>query len=383
MRRALSLVGRFVMKRFSWLLLSLTPALGFSTAGCQEAAAAKPKPPTPVRVVEVGAPAAKDSAKYSGAVDPVVSVELAFRANGYVKWIAEVHGEKRILEEGDWVEKGTVLARIKADDYAEHAATAAAATEEAAASKKLAEKEYERAERLAKKGAITPAELDVRSARLDAAKAQVAGARARAGEASVALSDTVLKAPISGVILKRRVEIGTLVTPGMPAFLIADTRAVTISFGAPERLAAKLEVGSPLEIESESIGFVPGTVTRISPSADRAGRMFSVESTVDSRGGKIKPGTIVSVRISEGDHHADEVVLPLTSIVRSPHDPSAFAVFVVKQHEGGSAAELREIDAGVFVGNSVVIDKGIAKGERAVIMGAPLLRDGELVSIIP
>ena len=107
-------------------------------------------------------------------------------------------------------------ARVRAADYAEKVKTANAQIGEARAQQRLAELDLERATRLFQGKAISQADLDTHIARSESAKASLDGALARSGEAGVALGDTVLKAPMDGVVLTRQVEIGTLVSPGQP-----------------------------------------------------------------------------------------------------------------------------------------------------------------------
>src|SRR6185369_10036554 len=102
----------------------------------------------------------------------------------------------RSIEQGDFVQKGTVLARVRAADYAQRVATARAVVGEARSDAKLADAELERSKKLLDSKAITKAEYDAKLARAEYARANVEGAVARSGEAGVALEDTVLRAPM-------------------------------------------------------------------------------------------------------------------------------------------------------------------------------------------
>lgn len=360
------------------------PAHGKGTAHAD--AELRARAPTPVRAREVAKASADGSAKYSATIEPATRVDLAFRIGGYLESLGEVNvdGASRRLEEGDWVKKGTVLAQVRAADYAQKVATASAAIAEAMAAKKLAEQDFERTSKLVANQSTSKADLDVKTARLEAAKAQIDGAKARAGEAAIALQDTALKAPMDGVVLKRRVEVGTLVGPGTVAFVLADTRSVKVIFGAPEALVEKLQVGSPLVITSESIqGDITGKVTRIAPSADLQGRLFSVESTIPNPDDALKTGMVVSLKVPEGVLADESLVLPLTAVVRSPRDPRGFSVFVLEAQGERQIAKLRDVECGDVRGNTIVITKGLTLGERVVSMGATLLRDGDEASVIP
>src|SRR5262249_8537797 len=157
-------------------------------------------------------------------------------------------GATRAIDKGDFVRKGTVLARIRSADYAQRLATAQAQLGDARASANLADMELDRSQKLFAEGAISKAELDSRVARADSARAQVANATARTGEVGVSLDDTVLRAPMDGVVLARQVEGGSLVSPGQPAITVADMRTVKAVFGAPQSLVERIHVGSSVQV---------------------------------------------------------------------------------------------------------------------------------------
>src|SRR5689334_9952570 len=212
--------------------------------GCSRPAAAVEKKPIPVRVRAVEPRTSGAPTRYSGYLEAAVRVDTAFRVGGYVEALHQVTTPEgtHVLDKGDFVKKGTVLARVRVADYAERVASARAQVSEATAQASLADADLARAENLFASKAITKAELDTKSAKADASHAEVAAARAHEGEAGLSLGDTVLRAPMDGVVLTRYVEVGTLVAPGQPAIVIADTRTVKAVFGAPQSLVERLSI---------------------------------------------------------------------------------------------------------------------------------------------
>lgn len=358
---------------------------------CAESEAAAPKKTrAAVKVLNVEPGAAQAEARYSGTIEPQTKVDVAFRANGYVDVLGKVKGGagERALDVGDFVTKGTVLARIKAADYSQKVATARAKQAEAKASAKLAEQELERAERLHDSKVVSLAELEAKTAQRDAALASVAAASAQAAEASVALGDTVLRAPSDGVILARRVEEGSLVSPGSVAFVIADTRNVKITFGAPQALVERLHIGDELTVSLDAPGSerernLAAKVTRIAPAAEKTGRLFAVESLLPNPDGALRSGSVVSIRVPENALAADAFVVPLGAVVRSPRDPRGFALFVVDGTGSAGPARLRDVTVGGLAGNGVAVTSGLAAGDRVVTTGAGLLTDGAEAVVIP
>jgi hypothetical protein len=92
---------------------------------------------------------------------------------------------------------------------------------------------------------------------------------------------------------------------------------------------------------------------------------------------------VVSAWIPDRGGMPYPAAVPLSAVVRSPRDPRAYAVYVVKSRDGHDVAELREVEPGPVLGTTIAIERGLEPGERAVWMGAPLLSDGEAVAVLP
>lgn len=357
--------------------LSVLPA-------CEHPAQAAVSRPIPVKVQAVQRNGGVAPSRYSGSLEPAVRVDVAFRVSGYVVALGELktaHGS-RPLDKGDFVKKGSVLARLRPSEYQDKVATSQAQAAEAKAAAKLAQDELARAQRLFAADAITQSDLDVSVAHADSARAQLDAAQSLSSEAGVALSDTVLRAPMDGVVLSRSVEVGSLVAPGQPALAIADTRSVKAVFGAPQALVEKLALGSALRVfvGAESEGKAPeklldARVTRIAPAADSNGRVFSIEAELPNPDGSLRPGSVVSVHVPDAAQ-GDPLVVPLSAVVRSPRDSRGFAVFVFDGTADRATARLRDVQLGEVVGNSVTVNAGLTLGQRVVSVGAGLLRDG-------
>jgi RND family efflux transporter MFP subunit len=354
---------------------------------------AQSKGPIPVKVKAVTTLDAVALARYSGSLEPAARVDMAFRVGGYVELIGQVVGDNgrlRTLEEGDSVKKGTVLARIRSADYSQKVATARASIGQARAEATLADADLTRAKKLHDSDAISKAELDAKMARADSAHANVEAATARAGEAGVALEDTILKAPMDGVILMRDLEVGTLVVPGRPVLTLADTSIVKAKFAVPEALVEKLSIGSPLSVhvgsERESAvaeRILDAHVTRIAPSADSQGRVFSIEAELPNSNHQLRPGSVVSVRVPEATLARASLSIPLSAVVRSPRDPRGFSVFVVDSENARSKARVQQVSLGEVLGNAVTVQSGLSLGQRVVTVGATLIQDGSDTVVIP
>jgi multidrug efflux system membrane fusion protein len=364
-----------------------------AVTACSQSEAAPERRPIPVKVRTVDRPSGVRLMRFSGSLEPDVRVDMAFRVGGYVQTLGEVAlpGQKsRPIEKGDFVRKGTILARLRASDYEQKLATAQAALNETRANAKLAEADLERARKLYESKAIAKAEFDTQMARAETARAMVDGTLAQSREAGIALGDTVLRAPMDGTVLWRRVEVGTLVAPGQPAISIAETRSMRALFGVPQELVQKLDIGSPVTVFVPAQGdaeapeqTLEAKVTNIAPSADASGRLFSIEAALPNPSNALRPGTVISVHLPEATEGAASIAIPLSAVIRNPNRPKGYAVFVLDGHDKRATAHLREVQLGEVLDNSVTVEGGLALGERVVTIGTNLLRDRSNTVVIP
>ena len=400
-------------KRTKWLSRSPLLLL-FLLAGCREEVKYA-KTLTTVRVQPVEIFHASQGQKYSGNIEPLTREDVLFRLGGYVEEILNVQsdGRTRLVQEGDIVPKGAVLAKLRQSDFAvkvdqaksqlDQAQFAIAQGEEAVkgsrALRDKAQLDWERAGNLfAKQSLIKPdydaarAQLDGNQAQLDAnvaqvklAQARLAGAQALLREAELAVQDSSLKAPLHAMVLKRLIEVGVLVTPGTPAFVLGDVSQVKTVFGVSDTVLQTIKIGRTLPVTSEALpgSRYMGRVTRIAPTADPRTRVFDVELTVPNHDGRLKPGMIATLNLSEGAVAENVPVIPLAAVVQPPPGTPGFMVYVAAEQGGKSVAKARMVQLGDALGDRISVRSGLREGERVIVTGASLVHDGEMVEVIP
>ena len=368
------------LKAHMWLPLAVLCCVGCSKEQPYQ------KPLTPVRVQTVDTETPEAGPKYSGSIEPASMVNVAFRLGGYVSQIMTVPDGvgTRLLQEGDVVPKGATLVRLRDDDYKVKVAQAQSQVNQAQAGVDKAKLDYDRADALFKQQSLTKSDMDGAKAQLDNAQAMLGGGKAMVAEANLALKDSVLTAPSAGVVIKRLVEVGSLVGPGTPAFVLADVNTLKAVFGAPDVLLAQLKIGMPLRLTTEAFpGTIMGRVTSIASAADPRSRVFDVEVTFPNPGLKLKPGMIVTIKLAD-THPAEGVpVVPMGSIVRAKDNANGFAVYVVDVEGGKSVSRSRDVTLGSALNNAVVVTSGLHPGEKVITSGASLVSDGEAVEIVP
>jgi len=384
--------------------------LGLLLAGCREDPKFA-KVLTTVRVQPVQMYQGKQGQTYSGNIEPLTRVDVVFRLGGYVEEILNVGN--RLVQEGDLVTKDAVLAKLRQTDYTvkvdqarsqlDQAQFAIAQSEEAVrgarALRDKAKLDWDRASTLFGKQSLTKtdydaarAQLDGNQAQLDANEAQVklaqarlAGAQALLHEADLAVQDSSLKAPLNAMVLKRLIELGVLVAPGTPAFVLGDVTQVKTVFGVSDTVLPTVRIGMTLRVTSEAVpgSNYSGRVTRIAPVADPRTRVFDVELTVPNKDGRLKPGMIASLRLSD-DVPAEPVpVIPMAALVQPPPGTAGYMVYVAEEQNGKVVARARSVQLGDALGDRIAVRQGVQEGQRVIVTGASLVHDGETVEVVP
>jgi RND family efflux transporter MFP subunit len=329
-------------------------------------------------------------ARYSAQINPATRLDLAFKVGGYVDSVANVasmDGKPRLLQEGDPVHPGMQLAAIRRTDYAQRLAEAQAALAQAKAGVDQAQMDYDRTAKLSEHNAVAGAELDSARTRRDSALAALGGAKARVDQAATGLSDTVLRSPLDGIVLKRSIEVGALAAPGTVAFSVADVGSVKAAFGVPDTVLPRIHLGAVETITTEAFPGVKfeGRISLIAPSADARSRVFEVDVTIPNADGRLKPGSVAALSL-EGVADAATAaapLIPLSAIVRSPSHPDHFGVFVVEESGSQMIVHARDVELGEYLGKVIPVKTGLKAGDKIVVQGAGLLSDGEPVEVIP
>lgn len=230
------------------------------------------------------------------------------------------------------------------------------------------------------------AAVNAAQAQVKAGAAGTRAAQAQSTQAQTPVGDAYLKSPLTGIVLQRTIELGTLVGPGTPGFVLADDATVKVVFGVSDVRVPMLHLGDPADIVAQAYAqrHFPGTITAIAPAADSNSHVFQVEVTPRNPDHLLKIGMIARVRLT---HHAAAAqahpTVPLSSIVPDPADANANTVFVVTTSPRGiTQAHRRRVVVGDLAGNAITVVHGLAVGDRVITNGATLVRDGDDVTIV-
>jgi HlyD family secretion protein len=211
---------------------------------------------------------------------------------------------------------------------------------------------------------------------LATAAAQVEAARSHLQSSEAQLGYSQIHSPISGVIADRPLYAGEMATPGAPLLTVMDISKVVARVNVPQNQASTIRVGHPAVItQPDSTDQLQGRVAVVSPATDAATTTVQVWIEIENPGERLKPGTSVHALIVTETIKAATVV-PKAAILPGEEGGTAVLVIVDK------VAHRRQVQAGVTEGEKVQILNGVRPGEEVVVVGGIGLDDKAKVRVV-
>jgi RND family efflux transporter MFP subunit len=343
--------------------------------GCGDEELPKPdlEKPVAVKTVQVKIQPVQERLSYAGTVQPIEKVRLSTKIMGWVEAI--------YYEEGDKVQKGATLVKLRSEELDAKRAQAEAAMAEADAQFKNASINLKRIESLFEKKAATQKELDDMRTAFTSAQARKKAAQEMKKEVEGLLLYTALTAPFDGVVARKMIEVGDLANPGQPIMAVEDMSQVKIVAKVPEKEIQNFKVGGPaiVQVQASDTGtngqHYEGVIHQIVPAADPVSRQFEVKVLLDHPDQTIKSGMFA--RIFIGKSGRTTLLVPRETVFRRGQLQGLFVV------DSENKARLRWIRTGTRYGNQIEILSGLNPGELVVTEGASLLLDGQTVEVTP
>lgn len=318
---------------------------------------------------------AETNASISVKVDSVKteSISLDFVANGNFEPIQELtfSAEKSgkitrlLVDEGDNVKVGQTLAIVRSDVVNVNAQTANAAYQNAVT-------DYNRYQNAFKTGGVTKQQLDQ-------AKLAMVNSKSQLTQANINVGDTRLKAPISGFINKKYVEVGSILagTPSTALFDIVNVSKLKLKVTVNEGQVANLKIGSKVAVSSSVYPDkdFSGKITFIAAKADES-LNFPVEIEItNGSGNELRAGMYGTAKFASNQQQKIFTVVPRNAFVGSV---SANQVFVIEN----GVAKLRKVTSGRILGDKVEVIDGLSEGDLVIVTGQINLQDGSKVEVI-
>ena len=317
-------------------------------------------PPETVTAATVKADTWETALTAVGTLNAVQGVTVAAELPGKVVNIA--------FEAGSAVKKGDVL--LRQDTSSEEAQLPGAL-----AQVELTRLNLERSEQLVAKGMIARVDRDNAVANAEQAKAQADNIRAT-------ISKKTVRAPFSGQLGIRQVNLGQLLREGDPIVTLQSLDPIYVDFTLPQQQLPQVRPGLPVQVTGDALpgATLGGIITAINPLVDAETRTFKIQATAANRGGKLRPGMFVNVAVVLPERQK-VLAIPATAILYAPYSDSVFVIEENKEGKGGSVLRQQFVHLGERRGDFVAVTSGLKEGESVVSTGVFKLRNGQSVMI--
>lgn len=308
-------------------------------------------------------------------VGPAISGSLTAERSATMR--AEIAGAIVALnvETGQQVAQGAVLARIDDSGVRDAFESARIGVTTADVNYQLAKRNTDRAEALAKAGAIAERDLETAQWTATNAESQLADAKARLASAQKQLERTIVRAPFNGVVSERPANVGDVLQTGNPIVTVIDPASLKFEGTVPAEDRLSLKVGTPVSF-TVSGGKEPiqGKVSRVNPALDPATRQVRVTVTVPNQGGRLLAGLFAEGRVASSVRNS--VVVPGEAVDRKGLRP-----FVVRVKSG--LVERVEVELGLIddATEQAEVLNGLAAGDTLLMGGARGLPPGTQVRV--
>lgn len=332
--------------------------------------------PVPVRVVPATAADLRVQIKAIGTVTPLNSVVVQSRVNGPLQ---ALH-----FKEGDKVEAGQLLAEIDAADYQIQLAQAQGQLEQNLAQLKNAENDLALYSRLREQNSISAQQFNNQQALVEQLKGSLRSNQAQLDAAKLQLSYTQIKAPISGRLGLRRVDVGNLIQANSAEGLVTITQSspINVVFAIPEnqlqQVRQAMRAGEPLVVEAwdraEQQLLTSGVLTTLDNQIDIATGTLRLKAEFANQQEELFPNQFVNVRLNVAVR-SGAVTIPQDAV---QYGSAGTYIYTIEDNK----AQIRQVKLGPVDNGMVAIEEGLSVGTPVVLEGLDRLRPGRAVEII-
>jgi RND family efflux transporter MFP subunit len=289
--------------------------------------------------------------------------QVASRAMGVVTSL--------LVQEGDIVKAGQLLLTMDDRDAAQRLRAANMAAESAKQNKMLSETTWQRYKNLYDQKALSRQEMDQIETQKKVTQSEYEGAMAMADEARTYQSFTRVKAPVSGRISQKYIDVGSMANPGIPLLSIEENGSSYVEVAVDERLRNKIKTGMDAEVLVDSSSQSQrGTIRQVLPSIDSLSRTFVVK--IDLKGAQSRNGLFVRVRIPVGKK--ETILVPENAIVQKGQLTGVYVV------DDRGVVTYRLIRTGAAYASGTEIISGLALRDRVITKGIERAKDGGIIT---
>ncbi len=245
------------------------------------------------------------------------------------------------------------------------------------AERDLARVNFDRMQSLVDQGAISRADYD-------RAAAEQKQTEARVGEIRATIDRKTIRAPFSGILGIRQVNLGQYLDGGDPVVPLQALHPIYVNFGVPQQQAGQVRMGHTVRVSTDDLAGVEfsGRVTAIDSVVDEATRNIQIQATVPNLAGKLRPGMFVQAEVRLGATRS-LITLPASAISYAPFGDSVYVVTDLKDPNGQTYRGVRQqfVKLGGARGDQIAVLAGVNPGDEVATSGVFKLRNGAAVLI--
>ena len=327
-----------------------------------------------------------------GKISESITLTGALRAKESVDVSPRVAGRltQLLVDTGQVVEKGMLLATMEDDEIRQQIerSNASLAVVDAQITQREAELanariELDRRIQLVEAGVLSRNELDtlemrhtVARSQLELARAQRRQSEAEQRELTIRLGQTRITSPISGIISRRLVATGALVTSANPIVTVVSVNPMIVDAQASERDIARVRRGLTVNVTVDSLPgeTFSGRIMRISPTLDPQTRNGMLEIEIANRGGTLKGEMFARINLNLGTTH-ESILIPRDALIYRGDQPGVYTIEEQK-------AKYLPLQTGLTQGDKVEVLDGLAAGDLVITRGSNMLKEGDAVRVM-
>jgi membrane fusion protein, multidrug efflux system len=225
----------------------------------------------------------------------------------------------------------------------------------------------------------------VSRAEFDQANAEYRQGDARVGEIKAAIARKTIRAPFSGLLGIRQVNLGQYLSAGTALVTLQSLNPIYVNFGVPQQAMSDVRAGRGVRVtEKDSTDGVEfsGRITAIDSIVDSSTRNIQAQATLANPDGRLRPGMFVQAEVTLGSP-STVIALPASSISYAPYGNSVYVVADLKDPKGKPYRGVRQqfVKVGVARGDQIAVTSGLKPGDEVVTSGVFKLRNGAAVQV--
>ncbi|WP_455273938.1 efflux RND transporter periplasmic adaptor subunit [Rhizobium herbae] len=353
---------------FRILLIACTSAAALALSGCSEEKAETKEIVRPVKVVEIAAIDTSRTLSYSGTVRARTEMNLGFRVNGKIT--------ERLVDVGQRVKSGDLLARIDPSDYQLALTSAKASLDAAERQVETTQLARIRAEQLFAKNVAPKSQLEQATLGYNQAVATRDSARSALDQATNQVSYTDLKSDQNGIVTAVSADIGQVVGSGTPVVSVAVDGEKEVLVAIPETDIGQFKLGKVVTVGfwSDAALMLQGKVREVAGSAEPQSRTFAVRISLPNDQ-NVLLGMTAGILAAAADTK-QLVSIPLSALAKKDDQPIVWTV-----DRAAETVHSRPVEVADFTGDGVRIAEGLKPGDVVVAAGTQFMTEGLKVKL--